>query len=403
MRWLMVVYSIVLSGTLFAQESRQSAERYYQLGQEALSQGRLPEARDYFSKAIAENPGFSDAYTARARVHEKLNNYNSALLDYGLSLELVPDQFEVLFSRAILRYQLGQYVQAQDDFRKLFTIPDGETNTVFYRQSAHSPGTDQIITLQTGINDQLYNYLGLIELKLNNCRKAILYLDSAVMVNSQEADYYVNRALARKVCGDAEATTDFRKALQINPYNSIARHNLAVNDMKSGSYDSAEKELSEVIESDPMLVEPYLERGYYRMQHNRFKESLKDYDQAIKLDSLNPDAWLNRGMVKAKLTDRKGALLDITFAIELKPDYSLAWLNRGNVLASLNRYKEAIDDYSVALLYEPNYSAAYYNRALAEYRLGNRNKACLDLKKALSKGMLVDESVKRALCGSGNN
>jgi tetratricopeptide (TPR) repeat protein len=392
------IFFLILTLQTSAQEWRRSAEQLYNNSIEAIKTGNLAEAVDLLSKAIAENAAYVEAYSLRASVRERLNDNQGALLDYNLSLELMPDQFEVLLSRAALRYQLGLYVPAREDFNRLLILPRGETNTIYYRRSAHSPGTDQMLTAQGAIQSQLFNYLGLIELELNNCLTAILYFDSAIYISNLEADYYVNRALARQDCNQKESISDFRKALSINPGHPIARHNLAIAAAKQGSYELAEQQLTETIQLDPMMLDPYLERGYYRMLKRDYKGALTDYNRAVELEKNDPEIFLNRGSVREKLNDWRGAYADYSRAIDLKPDFTKAWLNRGNLLVGQLQFDAAIEDYTVALTYQPDYAAAFFNRAIASYRAGNKSNACSDVKKAWQLGFKVEEKMVKQFC-----
>lgn len=381
-----------------AQERRRTGDEFYEQGVQAMNKGRLNDALANFSRVIAENPGYAEAYSARALVKERLKDNDGALLDYSLSLELLPNQYEVLLSRAVLRFQLRLLSPARDDFKKLLNLPAGETNTIFYRRSAHSPGTDQMLTAQGSLKAQLYNYLGLIEYELGNCNQAIFYLDSALVINNREADYFVNRALAKLECDSSKALDDFKRALEIYPDHPIARHNLAIAAARQGKFELAEKQLTETIGLDSMILDPYLERGYYRMLNKNYKGALSDYNRALSLSDSDPEIWLNRGFVREKLNDWMGAYADYSKAIDLKNDFTMAWLNRGNLLADQFRFDEAIEDYSVAILYQPDYEAAFYNRAMAKYRIGKSDDACADLLRAEKLGMKIDPSIVKKIC-----
>jgi tetratricopeptide (TPR) repeat protein len=401
MHKVIFLFVLLLYYSANAQKNGLSAEVWYANGIAAMNNGRWNDAFNAFSHAIAENPGYAEAYASRAIIRERSNDNKGALMDYTLSLELLPDQYEVLLGRAALRYQLGFYPLARDDFNKLLNLPVGETNTIFYRRSAHSPGTDMILTVQGGIKSQVYNYLGLIELELKNCMQSILYLDTAIYLNNLEPDYFINRALAKQACHETTALNDFHQALALNPDHPIARHNLALEAARQGAYDLAEQQLTETIRLDSMMLDPYLERGYYRLQRKDFRGSLADYNRAIALAPNNPEIWLNRGVVKEKLNDLKGAYADYSQAIELRPDFVKAWLNRGNLLAAQQRYKEALEDYSIAIIYQTDYGAAYFNRAIAHQKSNHKTNACADLKEAKRLGMAVTEKMMKHFCSAG--
>lgn len=397
---IVIILCLAITLTTFAQDKIKQAETLLEEGFKAQHAGRLVDAVELFSKSLAEYPAYTEAYNARASVYERLNKPDLALRDYTISLEFKPDQYEVLLSRGALLFQLKKFVEAKVDFKKLLQLPAGETNTIFYRQSAHSPGTDRMMTAQSALNAQVYNYLGLIESSLRNCSYAVQYLDSAIQLTPDEADYYVNRALAKQTCNDLTATDDFNKALVIYPNHPIAKHNLAISKAKAGHYDEAEAQLTEAIQTDSLMLDPYLERAYYRLLKKNYSGALEDYNMAVRLNRLDPEIWLNRGVTKEKLYDITGAYRDYTEAIELDNTFVKAWVNRGNILAAQKKYNEAIEDYSAAITYQPNYGVAYYNRAIAYYRLNKMKEACDDLKKAEKSKYPVDQKVKDRFCTS---
>ena len=391
----LISWGIFVPESMYSQRPP-SAELLYEKGIEHLNDERYTEALAFFNECIKLSPKLAEAYSARAEVREQLHDLGGAMIDYAICVELAPDQFEPLFSLAVIRYELKLYDLAKQDFLKLQHLPAGETNRIFYRQVARGTGTDKIMTAQGAIKSELYNYLGLIETQLQNCKRGIGYLDSAIQLNSLEADYHVNRALAKQACKDESAQEDFKRALAIDPNHSLTRHNIAVQ-AKQDSFDQTEKQLTEVIQADSTLPYPFIARGYYRLTNGDFKGALADYNHVLKIDDQDPHLWLNCGMAKEKLNDLTGAFGDYTQAIELKENFSNAWLNRGNVLMKLKRFQDAIEDYTVAILYQPDYGYAYLNRGLAKH-YQKLSGACDDLKQAEALGMKIEKSMMDEIC-----
>jgi tetratricopeptide (TPR) repeat protein len=398
MRTFLIFVWLISSFAVCAQETTQSAEA---LLEEAIHQQNADNHREaiaLFSKCLYLKADFVEAYSGRAASKERLKDLTGALTDLNSCLAIVPDQYEVLLSRGTLLFRLGRYTDAKVDFLKLLKLPSGETTSVFYRKSAHSEGTDRIITAQGSSRSQIFNYLGLIEVQLGNASQGVVFLDSAIKRNPTDADFYVNRALAKQACQDATASADFQKALAINPDHAIAKHNLAIQSAKRGSFVDTEKQLTAVIESDSTLYFPFVNRGYYRFMSGNYSGALSDYNQAIRLNNADPEVWLNRGLVNEKLHNLKGALADYTQAIELKEDLVKAWLNRGNVYMKQELYTDAIEDYSAAIIYQPNYGHAYFNRAIALYKKKLHEEACVDLQRAEKLGVVVDAKMKKSIC-----
>jgi len=373
-----------------------STEQLYEQGIERLNEEQYEQALSLLNEVIKLNPKYPEAYAARAEVRERLSDLDGAMIDYAICVELLPNQYDPLFSLAVIRYELKLHELAKQDFLKLQRLPAGATNRILYRQTAHGSGTDKIMTAQGDIKSELYNYLGLIETQLQNCKRGISYLDSAIQLNPTEADYYVNRALAKQACNDKSAGEDFKRALVIDPNHSLTRHNIAVQ-AREDSFDQTEKQLTDIIQADSTLQYPYIARGYYRLTNQDFKGALADYNQALKIDDLDPHLWLNRGMTREKLNDLTGAFSDYTQAIELKESFANAWVNRGNVLVKQGRFQDAVEDYTVAILHQPDYGYAYFNRGLAKH-YQNLPGACDDIKQAEILGMKVEKSVKEDVC-----
>ncbi|HMG90650.1 MAG TPA: tetratricopeptide repeat protein [Chryseolinea sp.] len=381
-----------------AQDKKIDVGRLYEKGEEAFNDARYQEALSIFNKCLQENPKFAEAYFSRAATREQLKDLQGAHTDYNIYLELKPNQPEALYSVAILQYQLGKYEESKENLLKLLTVPPGETTKVYFRISASTTGKNQITTAQSGIKHQVFNYLGMSETKLKNYKAAIVWLDSAIQIEGKEADYYVNRALAKEGIQDTTAMADYKKALQLNPDHTAALHNIAVANRTSGDSTSSMDNLEKAIESDSSMLYPYLARAYQRMEAGYFKGALEDYNKALEINDKDAEIWMNRAIVKEKLNDLKGAFSDYTQAIELNEKFEKAWLNRGNVLSKQGKFKEAIEDYTVAITFNPEYGYAYYNRAIAKQKLKLGTEACDDLKIAEQFGQTVSEKVKKEIC-----
>ena len=398
MRILWII-TIILSTTYVGAQVRQiDIRKLYEQGKEAYDNANYKEALSLLNKCLMEDPGYLEAYLTRAATREQLEDLQGANTDYSIYLESKPDQPEVLYSLATLRYRLGLYSQAKEDFLRLLTLPPGETTAIYFNKAPSAAGTNQIMTTQSSIKPLLFNYLGLVETKLNNYDAAIHWLDSAISLQGKEADYYVNRGIAKEKMQDTTAFSDYKKALVLNPDNAAARHNIAGLKRHAGDTTESLDQLERAIESDSSMLYPYLARAYQRMEGGYFKGAIEDYNRALEINDKNPEIWLNRGIVKEKMNDLKGAVSDYTMAIELDEKYDKAWLNRGNVLSKQGRYKEASEDYTVAITFNPEYAFAFYNRAMARQKQKQTVEACEDLQKAETLGFVVNEKVKKEIC-----
>ena len=394
------LYIILLTGfiTALSQDKPKKAYQLYEEAEEAYNDDRYAQALVFLDECLKHYPGYFEAYALRGSVREVLKNNNGALTDYSIYLDQFPEHLPVLMSRAILRYKMGFYDQALEDFRQLLMMNPSETNTVFYRQNATVGDRNPVMTPESGHKSYIYNYLGLTEAKRKDHVTAIAYYDSALRMNAEEPDYLVNRGLSKEAVNDTTAVFDYEKALKLNPRHTLARHNLSALKAKQGQTVTFEDRLTQTIEADSTMLYPYLERALQRFEGGYYKGAVEDYSNALEIDPTDAEIWLGRGLAREKLKDYEGAFSDYTRAIDLKEDFFKAWINRGNVLFKLDRYSDAIEDFNVALIYQSNYGPAIYNRAMAKAKMKNKQGACEDLKLAEALGMEIDAKVRSKVC-----
>jgi tetratricopeptide (TPR) repeat protein len=380
-------------------QAKKDANYYFEQGELALDDNKHLMALAHFNECIRLNPYFWDAYPGRAAAKEAMGDTKGALRDYTIYADAKPNNPEVLFSRALLRYQTGQHQSAKEDFTKLLTLPTGTTNKIFFRMDQFGSTTDKAFTTQSSNKATLFNYLGLIELKLKNYSASAIHFDSAILLDSKDAQFFVNRGILKEHLKDSSAAiADYEEALRLDPTFGLAIHNIAVIKRTRGQQDESESLLDEAILQNPNLPYPYSARVYYRMKHKNMKGALADYDKVLELNKEDEEAWLHRGLVKEAIKDNDGAFIDYTQAIALKIDYPKARLARANLLSKQNRPKDAIEDYTAAITWDGEYGKAYYNRALALEKLGKIKEACADITLAERFNAVIDKSVKEKLC-----
>lgn len=380
-----------------AQGQKKDAAYFFQKGEDAMDAQNYKTALAHFNECLRLDPYYMEAYYSRAQVREGMGDSKGALTDFSIYLESKPQNTDALFSRAMLRYQYKQWAVAREDFLKLLSSPPGETKSIFF--APNKEGGTAISTTQSNMTSTILNYLGMVDTKLKNYKSAIHFLDSAIKFEPKNAELFVNRGWANQEMLDtAGATSDYQKALSLNPEGSLARHNLASLTAKKGNLKEGEKLLTEAIERNPEEPHFLVARAINYTAQGDYPKALLDYNAAIQLDIADPDAWMRRGGVKVKLKDLNGALADYTQSIKLKDDNERVWLLRGDLMMQLNKIKDAIEDYTVAITHQPDYGIAYYHRGISKQRSGNLKEACEDLKQAQSLKVKVDDKSMALSC-----
>jgi tetratricopeptide (TPR) repeat protein len=118
------------------------------------------------------------------------------------------------------------------------------------------------------------------------------------------------------------------------------------------------------------------------------EKSIVEYTKAIELDSTRVEVVRARALVYYGAGLYLKAISDYGRAIDLDSTFALHYLKRALCYDDLNNYEEALADYSRAINRAPRLAQAYDNRGLMYMmKLGDKDKACADLKTACELGV----------------
>ena len=393
---LAIILALLISAELLSQEKL--GKQYFELAQQKAQDQDWKLAKDYLNQCLIAIPSYAEGYAMRGDINEKLEKPKEALTDYSIAIELQPDLTDCYLKRGVLAYTLERFDLARSDFRKLLAIREQETNMVYFRQT-NNESFDKIFTLQSGIKDMLYNYLGLIESKEENYSTSILYFDSAIHVNPNMPDYYAHRGLSYLHQNENEkALFEFEKALSLDPDHSISKNNIATIKRSQGRIEEAEKYLREAKAVSQRTPDYFANLGLLQLESGRYREAILNFDSAIHINPREGELYINRGLANEKAGQYKNALQDYSIALRIDSEWPKAWFVQGNYFMKQRDWEKALENYNVALTFDENYSLAYYNRAIVNYQLKNFDKACLDLGKAEQRGIAPEPKMKEKFC-----
>ena len=369
---------------------------------EAMEEEDNGKAFILFNSWLMDHPGDTEAYWYRAVLLEEFEQYETALADYNILLEMNPDRAEALMARGRVRYRLGQYEKAKEDFNAFLLAPPGETTQIIYRKSATGGGISQILTAQTENPSQAFYHLGLCSIALEENEEAISYLDSAIYYDRGEADFYVEKGKAQAQMGDKElALESYERALEINP-----DHFLAIQRIAFLSEDADEEALEEltraIMESAPGNPEPFKQRGYFRLMNSDPEGAIEDFTEVLLLDPEDLETWYYRGKANASLKNWDNAETDYSNSMEIGGPNAEVFLARGQARYISKKLDAALADFTMAIFHDQENPSGYYHRGITLQRTGNIAEACPDLLKAKEMGMEEAVTVWEAVCGKRN-
>ncbi len=189
------------------------AEAYFLRGNAQYHLNQLEAAIHDITMAITIDPNHAEAFQQRAYTWIAMGNSDSALHDFGRSLEIDP-------ALGGSHFGLGNYFA---------NLPDYDLAIAHYSQA-----------IDLGAKSEYYFNRGLIYALQNNFSDAIHDFSNAIDINSQYAEAYVMRGNMRDESGHpTEALADFDQAIKINPANGAAYFNRGITRKNNGDLAGA--------------------------------------------------------------------------------------------------------------------------------------------------------------------
>jgi tetratricopeptide (TPR) repeat protein len=267
-------------------------ELFYRAGQAYSKFGHHDEAIEYFSKAIACNPIYFDAYSSRANEQFLMSRYQLSIDDYSKCIELKPDDYRGYYGRGLSKTEFGKFQTAIPDFDKTIELFPGYSYAFFWRGFAKSNMADS--------------------------RGAITDYNQAIKLDPKDKASYFNRAHDYRMLKKYDsAIVDYDRVIKMDAKFEDAYFEKAHTVYESGDKNGALTLYDEAMKKFPNDGHAYFNRGIFYYEIKKDTEALADLDRAIELIPDDAEAYHYRALVKEEMGDNPGACGDINKAIEL--------------------------------------------------------------------------------------
>ena len=192
--------------------------------------------------------------------------------------------------------------------------------------------------------------------------------------NNSEIWFNLGKAYARDYLS-IQATSAFKRALDLEPDFPQARNNLGNVYLAAGELDKAAKEYRYAITSDPDYAEAHHNLGLILSDHGKIEEARKQFERALELKPEYADAYNNLGSLKMRTGERDAASGLFRRALELEPHHFEAHMNLGemHLAAGELRVAERLLRHAAALW--PNHPDAQLNFGICLLTLGHADEA----------------------------
>src|SRR3712207_3680560 len=323
----------------------------------------------YYDRRVADlrerlraRPSDLDARWELGRTFALLGQLPEAVAEFTELLRHHPNDVGALVQLALAEKSSGRLEQAQAWMERALAL-DGDSS---------------VINLYLG--EILYNR-GLNEEALDALRRA-----TELNPDSADALYLMGFVLGDLGRHD-EARQVTRRAVQLNPMLSRAQANLSLEQYRPAAQD-APAELRPARRSAEMGVVPEEQLARFGLglafrQKGYYAEALREYQLALERGE-DPDL-VRQAMAEVYLVtaDLRAAIALYDQLLESQPGSPKLWNERGVALHQDGRVAEAAESYRRAVAAEATYALALNNLGVAQYHLGDIDRALEAFRAAL--------------------
>lgn len=239
----------------------------------------------------------------------------SSVLDFFNNV--IPNNSPIHLHDGTISYNDGQHLTNLLRYKKL---PDNYTLGVeYYNNSKYKAAAEEFQSiLESGIMDkELLNLLFSCYWEIQEYQQAASIMDIIGNNYKQNSNDYCNSGLVKSHFEDYEASLiDFKKSLELNPYNTITLNNRGYTYNLIKQYKAAILDFDLTIELEPNFAYSYNNRGLSKIKLGDLKQGLEDIETGLKLDKTNGYGFRNKDIYFYDKQEYDAALIEFKKAAQ---------------------------------------------------------------------------------------
>lgn len=281
----------------------------------------------------------SQEYVLRANIYLMLDRPADALPDITKALEYDPSSYTILYQKANLEYELGNYKEAKEDYQRMSRL--------------HNRSLESLIGLAR------------VAVKENNLGLANEYADQAVNLYPSESEAYLRRASVRQLMGNNTGAVD-DMLLAIATGNNNSKAIRAIVDMANNDYNAVISGLSNAVNQAPDSGIYYYIRAMIAQAHYRYIAAIADYNTIIDRGLYNYHG-INASLAECyfALCNDVDALKQINVALGASHNNASYLVTSSKIHLAMGNIANALQYADRALELNPNNDAALTQSGLA--------------------------------------
>ena len=226
--------------------------------------------------------------------------------------------------------------------------------------------------------------MSVLSLQVGNFESAAQFIEHAISVKADEANYHNIAGEVRLALGKPEsAIAAYQQAIAIAPDFAGAHNNLGNAYRQLGQNENAVSHYRRAVALDPDMAMSHNNLGVLLKETGHPEEALEHLRKAVTIAPNYAEAHSNLGNLLQALGRPEDAVAHHERALALMPDYAMAHSNLGVAFQALGRLKEAITQYNRAIAIDPNSAMAHYNLGIALDNSGRPGEAAEHYRRAL--------------------
>ena len=286
---------------------------------EAEHRHNFAKAREYYTEALACDPGFSLALSSRgvAWIRDDKQDLGKAREDFLHALDTDPDCVPAYYGLGMVYGYQDRYETAKYYFDKGLAINDSSLRLLKWR--------------------------GIVNAEMKQWDAALEDYEKALDLNPADYELYIRKAKVLQEIGNPQAAvSDLLFAEELNPNNPDIAYNLGNIYLGLGDTERALARYANALKQKPDFDDCWAAQADALAQTGRNDAALESLNHAVDCARREPErVFLRRGTLQQKMGRLEAALSDFQTARNKDPKLASAWLGEAKVLADLARKDEA--------------------------------------------------------------
>lgn len=168
---------------------------------------------------------------------------------------------------------------------------------------------------------------------------------------------------------------------------------------RMGDIRQAKKTLYTLQKNFPSFGELDYLRGLISFRESNYGKSIDEFTKAITLNQQHYRAIYNRSLAYGMLDEYLFAIEDLGRLIAINPGDAKIYYARAYWYEFTGNYTEAANDYQNAIKLDPGNYDAYLGLAFSYRQLGDKERSCETISKAIDAGSQAAAEFRGSYCG----